>query len=173
MSIIEFIGFIITMIAMSLLFIKRVKEERRRRDHPDEVEEEGLPPTDPMKQFLRALERSDDEQDEERHMVQPPQLPLLMPTKQKRPEKKALTREFLFQPQLEKHHLNPKLAGFLQERAIDSRKLSSSLDDRYTENTYEVHRKETTSYGMKVIDRLHSRRDMMICHEILSRPKGW
>lgn len=175
MSIVEFIGFIITMGAMVLLFFKRVKEERHRLTHPDEMEEEGLPSDDPIKQFLRTLD-GDDEEEEERKpkkVIRPPTPPVPMQMNQKKSaKKKALSNEFQFQSKLEKHRLNPNLAGFLPETSIDSRKLGSTLDDRYIESLYEVHKKESSSYGEKVINRLHSRREMMICHEILSRPKG-
>lgn len=170
MSIIEFIGFIITMVAMTLLFRKRVKEERHRRNHP-EHDEEGLPPTDPMKQFLRALEQGEDEEEEYAHPVQPPAPPTAVAKKPM--DKRISPNPFSFQPKLDEHHLNPKMAHFLQKREIDSRQLGSSLDNRYVESSYEVHRRASGSYAAKVINRLPSRRDMMICHEIFSRPKGW
>lgn len=171
MSIIEFIGFIITMVAMVMLFFKRTREERYRRENPDEMEEEGLPPHDPLKQFLKALEGTYEEEEKEQN-VRPPSPPP-MQVQQTSAKKRPLSNEFQFQPKMDKHHLDPKLAGFHQKREIDSRKLGSSLDDRYGDSTYEVHRRESESYARKVVDRLHSRRDMMICHEIFSRPKGW
>lgn len=153
MSLIEFIGFIITMLAMTLLFRKRVKEERRRRESPDDVEEEGLPPTDPLKALIKSLEFDSEEEEES---LQPP-------------PKKEKPLQTSFKPKLEGYRLNPKLAGYGKETAIEKRRFVSTLEDRYGSQEYEVHRRTTTSNAAKVVKRLHSRRDMMICHEILTR----
>ncbi len=147
MSIVEFIGFVITMLAMVLLFAKRKREKSHRRDHPGEVEEEGLPPTDPIKQFLVALQRGDDEEEEEEEEAPAPVVRRPPPPPA---PKKALPNQFQSPSQLDRHHLN----------------------DRYTASVFEVHGKEEESYGAKLVGRLPSRRDMMIYHEIFSRSKG-
>lgn len=155
MSLIELIGFVVTMLAMILLFGKRVKEERRRRESPHDYEE-GLPSTDPLKQFLKALSSEEEDDDEEDEAL--PQLP----------RSKKQDKRFLEHPKL-----TAKPADYHNESNNDSRKKVSNLDHRYTDHAYEVHKTFKVSYGAKVVSQLRSRRDMMICHEIFTKPKGW
>jgi len=158
MSFIEFLGFLITMGAMMLLFGRRVKEEQRRRQNPDESEEgEGLLPTDPLREYIRTVEGSDEEEEEA-----PP----------KRKLRIGLESDFKFQPDLDKHHLAPKMADYKESTKIESLDFTTSLDSRYIDHAYKIVDREKHSYGSKVIGRLHSRRDMIICHEIFSRPKS-
>lgn len=56
MSLIEFIGFIIVMAAMIVLYAKRSWEERKRRMHPEQYADENEEQEQILRQFLLSLE---------------------------------------------------------------------------------------------------------------------
>lgn len=55
MTLIEFIGFIITMIAFFLLIIKQAWDQKRRREHPEQYQEEFEDQQAEIKEILESL----------------------------------------------------------------------------------------------------------------------
>ncbi|MGA8165565.1 MAG: hypothetical protein WB791_11215 [Waddliaceae bacterium] len=55
MSVIEFIGFIITMIVFFLLILKQGRDQRRRREHPEEFQEEEREQQEGMQELMESL----------------------------------------------------------------------------------------------------------------------
>lgn len=55
MSFIEFLGFIIAMISMIFLFVRKVREDRRRRLHPEEFAHEHEEEDRAVKELLDSL----------------------------------------------------------------------------------------------------------------------
>ena len=80
MSLVEFIGFAISLIAIVVLYFRNRQDARYRLEHPEEfqgeeameVEEEGYP----LKDFIKKLEKELAEKEELKHPLPPP-LPLL------------------------------------------------------------------------------------------------
>ena len=56
MEFIEFLGFIITMIAMVFLLARRAREEKRRRANPEAYEQEESEKEEELRDFLRSLD---------------------------------------------------------------------------------------------------------------------
>ena len=56
MNLIELIGFLVTMVALTFLYFKRMKDEKRRREHPEIYEEEILEEREEVARALRALD---------------------------------------------------------------------------------------------------------------------
>ena len=55
MTFIEFIGFIIVMLALFFLMLRRARDEKYRRDHPEEFEQELKGQQLAMREFLESL----------------------------------------------------------------------------------------------------------------------
>lgn len=55
MNLIEFIGFIISMVALFVLMYKQGKETKRRKEHPEEFSEEQLEEEAALQELLQTL----------------------------------------------------------------------------------------------------------------------
>lgn len=177
MTLIELIGFVITMAALILLFFKRKSEERLQRAYHEEDDEESqeIEEEDPLKEFWQSLNSGQDGI-EKKKSAAPPPAPLAsdfakQTLKSKRPG-------YQFQTKLQQHSLTSTLDDYHNKTAIEGRKIVTPAEQKYGTSeahgmaAYSLIKGKKSSYGLKVLNRLNSRRDMMICHEILSKPKG-
>ena len=85
MTFIEFIGFIITMIALFFLMMKRAWEERYRREHPEEFEEEEAERKQALREFLQELDIDIEDLREEEPEPEPPPPPPTTPVAEEAP----------------------------------------------------------------------------------------
>lgn len=65
MTLIEFIGFLITLTAMTFLVFRNAWEQRRKRSHPEEYRSEKDKQEQTLKEFLKSLDVDMKETDEE------------------------------------------------------------------------------------------------------------
>ena len=160
MSVVEFIGFVVSIIAMFFLIIKRVYDEIYRRRNPEKYEEEEELKDQRLKEFMRTMHIEDDEEERmplPRNALKPLTLPPPTP-KQIVKSKKAFK--------------NP-MESYKRETAVEKRKLESSNESRYgaaIDDAYQFVRRSVPSRAEGIINTLPSRRDMLVIHEIFGKP---
>ncbi len=160
MNLLEFIGFVVSLITLLFLGYRKAQDERKRRNDPEGYEREQHEKEEKLKKFIRSLEgdmdedkrdRNEDEEDEEdyededeeeeyaQYVPPPPPAPSQEPVVAAKP----LLPEVPIKPYNrpgEGFGFNPKLAEYkiethIEDRhlntQIESRRLASKLDWRY------------------------------------------
>lgn len=148
MNLIEFIGFIITMVAMTFLILRRVWEDRRRRAHPEEYSNKKEQQEATLKQFLKSLDIDMDEEDEEgeieRHIPPKPPQPIPKPAVRQQ-QKMKRSNEF------------------------SSPKYTIPVVQNMAEGYHAIVKSEP-SQASRMIDQLPSKKQMIVYQEIMNPP---
>lgn len=181
MSVVEFIGFIVSLIAMILLMGTRLWQEAKRRRNPQPHEDEDHQ-AQPLKDLLESLDKR------HRHQ-QPPPTPVPQAKKPKTPypaqqplpqkPKRSGADKFAFKSSLDDRH---------HETAIEKRSYQTSIKDPYqghieedilsTEfrksesSAYDIIHRRHLSQASKIIHGLPSAKDMLVIKEIFGPPKS-
>lgn len=175
---VEWIGFIISLLAMLYLFISQNSGQKRGR-FPDEQSEEEMQEEDPLKNLIREIENEGKKNEYRRHEPIPP------PKKEKALAKKAHVvpkkREGIQQRQL-KSTLEERRLKPTDLTDLDERRLSSSLLSREEwarlyaiEDISHAHHDgliRKPSRARKILGKLGHPRDLVVYHEIMSKPLG-
>lgn len=190
MTLIEFIGFIISIVTVAFLFFKKKWDERRRRLYPDEVAKEDEEQEKALQNFLQSLKMDMEEAEEHEAMPDqrsPPQPPLPPPVKSppplplvnKRPERTERTVE-------DNYRLKTKIEDFKPKSEVELRQLSMGItQERYkdlgehvvsedlmtSQEAYSLSISEDRSRFYKLMHKLKHPRDLILYHEIFMKPK--
>lgn len=188
MSFVEFLGFIITFAAMTAIMVKKSREERDRRKHPEKYENEEQEREQDLKKLLKTLNIDLEDEEEfsppRRRQVKPlPPPPQNSARKQPKPKSKPqriVGDEYAYRDKFDNYHLTT---------SIEKREFKSSVEEREKAQKFaddkivspEFLRRESDAYtlkklgdkrckGARLIGSLHTKKDMMVIHEILSKP---
>lgn len=157
----EYIGFIVSILALLYLFYKQMSSARRQHEHSHSIQlenEEWDEEDDPLREFKVAMERKRAAEEKVLKPV-PPSLP---PKIYKQPKKTTL-EEYRLTSSLEKRKLKSALEARQQK----------ILDNRNEENAAIVSQMEERPSRAKIaIQRLSNRRDLIIYQEIMNKPLG-
>jgi type IV secretory pathway VirB10-like protein len=197
MDLIQFISFILVMLAMSLLSRKRAKEKQQAQ-FPETKDEDGHKQKDNLKKFLNSLD-IDMEEDEEHEapppakiqsansFQAPPPAPMQPPSSPAHPSHR-LVREsaYRFQDRLDDYYPTSPIETKKWQTSIDnldnkftsrevvssdlqSAKVSADLQSA-NEAAYKMVAKNHDSRGRKLVQGIASRKEMIIYQEIISPP---
>lgn len=168
MGFVEFIGFVISLIAMIFLVTKRFFEERKRRLNPEEYARREQEQEENLRRFLKSINVDSEDEEEfsppphpQKHYSQmPPPAPH---------QPLIRLREAQKQPQVFPKKAPPVESGnYGSETASDKkRKLAAA---QTSADSYEVIRIETVSPAISLISSLKSPKDMLIIKEIFDKP---
>lgn len=185
MNAIEFIGFIISMIAMIILFFKRAIEKKRHEQNPEFYQELEQKKESQLREFIKAFDLQnydDDEDDEEVEEDRPP--PMKQQNQLSMTEKKSHSplnlsgNKYSFAGKLEKYH---------SKTAIENRQLESKIDERYTIKSvigshveeeevqidpYAIQSKARTSRSRNILFHSVSKKDLIVINEVIGPPKS-
>lgn len=157
MTFIEFIGFIITLIAFFLLVMKQARDERKRRQNPEAYEYEEQQQQEAIKDLLRSLNI---EVPEERPAPKPPP-----------PPPQVEIEEALPMPIKEsKIPQSMRLAAFDYGDAFRdpfAKRKAFEHGDAY------VKRKQQQSRVKQLLRETDTLKDAVILKEVLGKPKGF
>jgi len=189
MSLIEFIGFIISLVAMIFLMSRKVWEERQRRKNPEEFEDQDQQ-GEILQDFLKSLEMDMKE-------AQPPGPPPPPPPPLPEP---VFLRQTAYSQSMEKpkperivadeFQFRSKLDKYKPMTAIERRKFKTSIDDRFKDpygnkivspdlrgvhstQAYDILQKGDKSPASEVIRQLPSLQNMVILYEVFGPPKSF
>lgn len=193
MSLIEFIGFVISFIAMLVLFFRRRIELNQQKKNPELYEEMQRRREVRMKEFLNALDVQEDrtsheeeeEDDEEEYEPQP--IP-------KRQPPKAIVPYISPQPVRENYQFRTAIEQYKHQTAIEKRQLPTSLGESYKnrfdkqidedihrdihadaysyDDAYSLVRKKEQNRIVHIIGQLNSPKDMVLLQEVIGPPKA-
>lgn len=194
MTVPEFIGFVVSMIALALLSYRRSREERRRREHPELYEHEERENEDALKKLLESLDVPEEEIPPELTHDKPlarPSTPAPRPIPVQRPVEHSMYQtpkpirtvksDFRFQSTLDKKR---------QANPVEERRFASRIEGREkvrfgkavvstdmgtplaAVDSYKIIRREKRSRLEMMLQRLSSPRDMIVFHEVLMPPKA-
>jgi len=172
MSPVEFIGFLISFLALIFLFFKNKREMKANAERHEEMEED-----DPLKEFLKTLDHQ-----EEVHAPPPPEKRYIPPPAEPR-RRPPSNGSF---SSLDTHRLETNVEKRKLATNIEARKLKTSIENRSiglgirnrsilldkslrAEEARAIP-KESRSAGQ--LGHLASLRQMVIYHEIWDKPKG-
>jgi hypothetical protein len=178
MNIVEFIGFVIVMIAMFIIFARRAFEERKRRENPELYQQEDEDKERALREFLRSL--NVDVEDAEELKPEPPPLPP-EPQKKPQPAAKLPRRDFKFDSSVETYEKTKGVRSREFESDIEDRELSiyeadlvqSDIFRKHEEGAYVIIEDQyRRSRAGRLLRDLKDPRDMLVYHEILGKPKA-
>ncbi len=177
MSGIEFIGFLISLIALLFLFYKKKQDEAYQKAHPEEFEDTELNEEDPMQAFLKSLEREAKQQQtpQKKPEAQPPAVPNRQPVLHPLIPKST---PLLVKPKkttpvsLESYQLRSEIETRRMKSQIENRRLKSRLIEKEQEEQEEKERRIEISRAAQFVRRLPRLREMIIYQEIIDKPKG-
>lgn len=191
MSLIEFIGFIISLVALIVLYVKRVREDRYRRAHPEEFEGEDKEQGDQLRDFLRSIDM--DMEDDKRRPVPPPPKPQqaskqkAVPKKKKEPVQ-SYTPARTQKSSSENYQHNTSVEDKKRDSIRDQRRLQMDINERHDDpfgkrqglvdlskpqsSSYEVIKISTRNRALESMKQLKSKKDLVILSEIINPPKA-
>ncbi len=181
MTLIEFVGFIITMILVIYLSSKRAIQERKQKLDPNYDGDEEV---DNIHEMARLLNLSpEDEQALEQELrgeSAPPPNPVQQRVKP--PKKKRVSRTLS-----DKYALHTNIENFKPRSKVAERKYDTKIEHRYEKPRESIINEglrtapEVDPYALlhkkkarinKLLYSLDSKNDMIVIHELLGRPKA-
>lgn len=187
---VEFIGFIISLLALLFIFIKQNSQNMKRERHGGPVlinaEEKEEDENDPYRDFMRTLKKESamEEKLKQARKIEPPRAPI---------QAKKDERRFPLKSPLQDNRLESKLEDYRIESKIEDRRLKSTLEERKLKSKFRTHEElpkhvhGTVGYHIHPIDEpgakkpsrvklivknLHRPINMIVYHEIIGKPKA-
>lgn len=186
----EIIGFIISMLAIAFVIGKNIYEEIRKRKHPEEYVKEKERRDSAMRDFMKSIDDHPKKKhyvDEDEDMEPEPYKP---PIRKPVPKKTIDNRRPVPRTVKDNFHYNDRFDVFQPKTQVEGRDFKNAIEDRYGDrdtgasvvssdmtmedpvHAYEIKKKQP-SRAEKLLSGLHSRKDMVVIHEIISTPKGF
>lgn len=187
MNFLDWIGFVIGIVAMTILFGKKKKEDRQRRRSPEQAARQQERKDQARKEFMKAIgiEIEDLEELEESEPSPPPPPPaeLRKPIASSRsPVKKRSTQQLLPEFKVgsrgssidkEADRFDAQLQAFISKetKRFDEKTLTSALGlTREQAPDYEVTRTVELTRGSRLVKELSSKQNFLIYKEIFGPP---
>jgi hypothetical protein len=187
MNLIEFISFVIAMGILTIIFLRRFMEARRRILHPEEFEAEEEDQRKNLEEFLRALKGDMEEDEKAVSQPRPAKKPAVPPPPPPKPEQRPAPKKALQRPSERKFEFKGRLEQYRPESAIEKRTLKTNIEDRFYESfderllsrdfrtssttAYDLLRVEKTPRIKTIVNRLPTLREMIIIKEVIGQPK--
>ncbi len=189
MTFIEFIGFIISLLALIYLSARRAKEERRRRAHPEDYAEEEAREQQAYKELLQKLELPIPPELEDIPSSQasapPPAQPPRPPVHIKKPFVRPTTGRtvrhgFEFhsdiedrkrQTAIEQRHIRSQV-NLRDNKRFKPAVASESMRVDTTGGAYTLGKHRGYSKARQLLEGLNSPGDIVLLHEIIGKPKS-
>jgi hypothetical protein len=166
---VEFIGFIISLLALVYLFFKQQSYEHHRQAQSQDFKNEEVDEDDDLKEFMKAIDRETAARVATQHL--PPRPPQIV--KQIKKPSSTSFEEYRLASQIEKRQLKSSL----ENRHLKS-KIAQKLEERTLPQIAQPHShvrdwEETApSKARIVLGRLSNRQDLIIYQEIIDKPKS-
>ena len=180
MNFVEFIGFIISIVAIIFITIKRYRDEKYRRQHPELFQETEEEKQQALKDFLSSIDidLNDEQFSAQQRPVVPPPPPQASSASHKI-SKGPKGEDFYFKTNIEHYRPETKIEKRQLKTAIEERHLGS-FEDRLLspefrknhDSAYEIVEFDRQPRIQKLMEGLPSMQQMIIIREIIGPPKG-
>ncbi len=190
MDIVQFIGFLISVLAIMVIMGRKSRNERQRRQHPEQYMEKERKQKELLKQVMHDLGMDVEKEEEEEEEVEE-----LHPAIKKRvayapppgPDfSKMQTKAKPHIPFEDKYAFKDRFDDYHTETAIEKRRFKTAIEERnkfsgekivspeyrHGPDAYTIRKRDEVARGTRVIGSLHSRKEMVILHEIIDKPKA-
>lgn len=183
MNIVEFIGFIITMAALMILSIKRSREEKKIRENPELYAKQKKEQEKALKELLRSmnLDVKEDEEEELEEAIPPPPPPEEpLPQRRTHEPHRTLSKDFELHSSIEDRNQKSRIEQRQFKSSIENRNRIRnkpsivSSDMRASQPIFgglEYRNKQRIS-GKDLLNKLPSKKGMVVLHEVFSSPLG-
>jgi len=188
MSFIEWIGFLIAFVVLMLSVMRRIYEERRRSQHPEEYKKEREEREKAYSELLKSMGFEIEEEEEEG-----PKLPQAAKREEKQPSRPPVVRKRKPSPLAAAAKTRRQLSDEFEFRApLDEQRKLSSIEQRHMGTR--VHPKFQEGYGNRLVspelrarkvfvregaarveelvERLPSRKMLIVAHEVIGPCKA-
>ena len=182
MNLIEFIGFVSTIIAMFVILIRRSMIERRRKENPELYQQEEEDKEHALREFLHSMNIEVEDKQVYEEPAPPPPPPEEKPIPKKPDRPKRLVRDtFELERRIEKYEKTRGVESRSLEETevgkIEFRELGQEIvtDDLFLDTgigAYEIDQKREEPRVRKMLENLKHPSDMVIYHEVLGKPKA-
>lgn len=184
MNILEFIGFIVSLITFIFLLYRKIRDEILRKNHPELEEQEEQ---DKLQAFLDSLDMDESDQVVKPKPLPPPPppAPLNLSVKVRKDYKAyqpSLSSTLQAPPEVKKDYaFHANMDAYRQKSDVDLVSRGTTLEQRMKksqvvskqyrsdEGYHEIERAKPAR-ARKLIASLKSKKDLIILHELLSRP---
>lgn len=167
---VEIIGFIISLLALIYLFFKQQSINRYRQEHPEAFIEEEIEEDDPLKEFMKAIERQKAAREASQHVPPPP------------PKMAKQSKQIPLYPSLEDYRMASQIENRQLKSSLENRRINSKLGQRFEElpshtlapNLHYPGSGQLvgqTRVGL-ALKRLSKKQDLIIYQEIIDKPRG-
>jgi len=180
-NLIEFIGFIITIIAMFVILFRRAMDEKRRRENPELFQKEEENKEQALREFLQAMNIEVEETEVYEEPAPPPSPPEKKLARKKPARPKRLVRDA--------YELDSRIEDYEKTKGVESRTLETEVGDtEFRElgqdivsgdlflqpslGAYEIDLEKKKSRASQLLAELKCPSDMVIYREILGKPRG-
>lgn len=181
----EIVGFLITILAIIYIFVKRAQDTRKRSQTHEDESYEGHHQEEKLKDFLKSLEIDMEDSED---FTPPPApkapIPKPLPVHREAPKPKPVHKR---NPLQEEFKFRSDMDDFQLKTNIEGRKYKVNIKNKYEEG-YGEHLLSPEFRGEKIIHlmgykrssrikklirSLPSKKDMVLLHEVLDKPKGF
>ena len=142
MDIVQVIGFLISLLVLFFFMVKSIREERYRRQHPEEYRKEKEEQTKKLKEFLRSLEVDMEDQDQFKAPAKP--APPVLPARSKQKKGSAQTKNEAVGSKPKSDDTRTSIADWSLKTNIEERQLKTNIEDRQLKTNIEDHQFKTT-----------------------------
>lgn len=175
MSVVEFIGFAISVLALLFLYFKNRADTIASQEHRGRAKEEDFLEGTHLKDFLKSIEKDIAEKEKPKPLPSSPPLPAL-PQIERKHKKASLSA-------LEGRQLTSQLERRKIKSPIENRTIAASISRRYEEaspsgvvpllhHAYAEEIHHAPARGKAAIQRLAHLQDLVIYQEIINKPKS-
>lgn len=167
MSVVEFIGFAVSLAAMIFLIIKQYREQLHRRNHPAEDHEDESD----LEKLLKSLNPTPGHLPTPPHEKNKPKTPPKSPPlSHTQPQKKHSSHNPI-------HSKSPKDTRPKKLSTVDESFYPAMSDpwksgESKAHSAYDIIHKSRKSYASNMIHKLPSKKYMVAIHEIFGQPKS-
>lgn len=180
----DFIGFIISLLALAYLFIRNRSQARQRREHPEMYKGEDEQ-EDALREFLKSMDMPVDEKP--KPVVRRPEAiqPKVKKVNAHSKPWKSDIEERRMHSEVEQRRLKSAIDDRRLKTVTEERRLESALENRYADPYGETDvGKNAPSYEViqgpsqrsrvqRILEELPTKKQIVILNEILNRPKGF
>lgn len=184
MSLIEFIGMLVTFGGFLVLSIKKQREDYRRKNHPEEFQQEIEQERRAYKEMLKSLELPIPPELEDESATPAPgpkqEKETRPPSHKSPPAPQRTVRKFQFHSPLDSRRTGSRIDNRRLQNAIAERQqrfkrtvVSESMQSESSEvDPYAVEEEARHPRSQELLHQLKTPAQMVLYHEIFGKPKG-
>lgn len=164
MDIIQFIGFLITLVIMLFLFMRQTFDAWKRKNHPEEYAKEEKEREHSMRQMLKTMNIDLEDEEEEEYEVE---------YEYKEPQKVSVASSKNAAPILqlqEKAVITPRIPQVQPHRSVQEQRVATAK--RSPQDAYKMSRYRKPSRGALIVRKQRTLKDAIVLREVFGKSRS-